>query len=136
MPAEPHCAYARGVIFAGLILLAVAAVAAIPVFDQGALEWFTEHSTCNDRPCTESEAKTIATVVSAVTGAIGLALLLAGVGRAVRGTGSAPGPSKLTASADEGYDARMEARARLDEAYGRGEVGEDEYRRRREQLGG
>lgn len=123
-------------IVAGLVLLAVAAAAAIPVFDQGALEWFTEHSTCNDRPCTESEAETIATVVSALTGAIGLALLLGGASRAVRGAGGAPGPSELTSSADDGSDARMEARARLDEAYGRGEVGDEEYRRLRDELGG
>lgn len=123
-------------IIVGPIFLLVAAVAAIPVFDQGALEWFAEQSTCNDRPCTESEAKTIATVVSALAGAVGLALLLGGVGRAVRGVGSGRGTSELKASPEEGFDARMEALARLDEAYGRGEVGEEDYRRRRNQLRG
>ena len=123
-------------LLAGVILLLVAAAAAIPVFDQGALESLTENSTCNGRPCTEDEVKTIATAISLGSGIIGIVLVLLGVGRAVRGRSETPDISETLGSVGDEYGERMEALSKLDEAYGRGEVDEGSYRRRKRELSG
>lgn len=121
-----------------LLLCAIAAVAAVPLFDHAALEWLTENSTCNGEPCTEKEARTIATAVTAIAGAAGASLLLAGTLRAVRGGESGGGAMEPGAAAGraDASERSMEALARLDEAYGRGEVDEEDYLRRRDELTG
>lgn len=123
------------VIAIGLFLLLVAAGAAVPLLDQGLLAWLAENADCNDRRCTEEEMRTVLTAVLAGAGGLGAILLAGGVVGAVRRREEAPSLSGLGADG-EGYEGRMEALARLDEAYGRGQVPEERYQEIRDRLMG
>jgi hypothetical protein len=122
------------VLSAGVILCVIAAAALVPLLDQSLLESLAENTDCNGRPCTPDEVRGVLTGVAIGSGALGGALVVAGLVQAVRRGGAGPDLTDLERSAADGQQDRMEAVARLDEAYGRGEVGEQDYLRMRERL--
>lgn len=117
-----------------IVALVIAGLAAVPLLDEGVLEWFAENADCDGRQCTEGEARAIAAGVSITGAVVGFALLAREAVRNVRGRSE--GPEFASGPGDDASLEAIESLARLDEAYGRGELSDDEYVRRRDQLRG
>lgn len=123
-------------------LLILAGIAAIPLFNADALTWLAENSDCNGSPCTESEAKTISTVVTGIAATAGVVLFGIGLRRRLAGSGFATRRTKregftMSSTSDFGdamRSGRQQALDRLDETYWKGELSNDEYRRRKAQI--
>lgn len=77
-------------ILVGMFVLAGGIAALIGTGDDEVVRWFQENSSCNERPCTEQEAKDILTGIGGVAAVGGGALILFGARRALRNRDRGP----------------------------------------------
>lgn len=121
---------ARWLIPIGLLLLAGGIAALIGSGDEDVVNWLKDNATCNERPCTYDEAKSILTGAGVLGTAGGGGLTLFGLWRGLRAGSRAP----EAAPSDDGTADPLARLARLDARLAEGELDIGEYNRLRDVI--